>query len=61
MFVEWEGYLFNILFGYVYLKDILGLSLLAILALNAISYFTIKRLDNLSDINKSKNWFYEEL
>ena len=61
MFINWEGYLFNILFGYIYLEDILALTLILILIFNFISYQTLKKIGTDLAVNGNKNWFYEEL
>ena len=61
MFINCKGYLFNIIFGYIYLEDILALSLIAILILNLISYLTLKKVGKDLATNGNKNWFYEEL
>ena len=61
MFINWKGYLFNILFGYIYLEDILALTLILILIFNFISYQTLKKIGTDLATNGNKNWFYEEL
>ena len=38
IFINWQDYLYNALCGYIYLEDILALSILGILLLNLKSY-----------------------
>lgn len=61
MCINWEDYLYNALYGYIYFEDILALFLLAIIILNLKSYKMIneigKDLVELGD----KDWFYKEL
>lgn len=61
MFINWEEFLFKIMYGYIFLEDILALSLILILIFNFISYITLKKIGTDLATTGNKNWFYEEL
>ena len=61
MCINWEDYLYNAIYGYIYFEDILALSILAILILNLKSYKLLNEIGkDLVEIG-DKDWFYKEL